>query len=67
MGADQFERFDTWREWERIPELAHIAVARRAAAPPHLNPVLQKLRDSRYLKYPGTWPRARPGRWSISR
>jgi nicotinate-nucleotide adenylyltransferase len=53
MGADQFERFDTWREWERIPDLAHIAVARRAAAPPHLNPVLQKLRDSRYLKYPG--------------
>jgi nicotinate-nucleotide adenylyltransferase len=53
MGADQFERFDTWREWERIPELAHIAVARRAAVPPKLNPVLQKLRDTRYLKYAG--------------
>ncbi|HQR19342.1 MAG TPA: nicotinate (nicotinamide) nucleotide adenylyltransferase [Burkholderiaceae bacterium] len=53
MGADQFERFDTWREWERIPELAHIAVARRAAATPKLGPALQKLRDARYLKYAG--------------
>lgn len=53
IGGDQFERFDTWREWERIPDLAHIAVARRAAVPPRLNPVLQKLRDARYLKYAG--------------
>ena len=34
MGADQFERFDTWREWERIPDLAHLAVARRQARRP---------------------------------
>jgi nicotinate-nucleotide adenylyltransferase len=53
MGADQFEHFDTWREWERIPDLAHIAVARRAAVAPKLNPVLQQLRDARYLKYAG--------------
>jgi nicotinate-nucleotide adenylyltransferase len=53
MGADQFERFDTWREWERIADLAHIAVARRAAVAPKLSPVLQKLRDSHYLKYAG--------------
>ncbi|HQR76356.1 MAG TPA: nicotinate (nicotinamide) nucleotide adenylyltransferase [Burkholderiaceae bacterium] len=53
IGGDQFERFDTWREWERIPDLAHIAVARRAAVPPRLNPVLQKLRDARFLKYAG--------------
>jgi nicotinate-nucleotide adenylyltransferase len=53
MGADQFERFDSWREWERIPELAHIAVARRVGAPPSLNPLLQKLRNARYLKYAG--------------
>jgi nicotinate-nucleotide adenylyltransferase len=53
LGSDQFERFDTWREWERIPELAHIAVARRAGAPPALNATLQKLRDARYLKYAG--------------
>ena len=53
MGADQFERFDTWREWEQICELAHVAVARRAAAAKKLRPELQKLRDARYLKYPG--------------
>ena len=53
MGADQFERFDTWREWEHICELAHIAVARRAAAAKKLRPELKKLRDARYLKYPG--------------
>jgi nicotinate-nucleotide adenylyltransferase len=53
MGGDQFERFDTWREWERICDLAHIAVARRHAVPPVLSPTLQKLRDARYLKYAG--------------
>jgi nicotinate-nucleotide adenylyltransferase len=53
MGGDQFERFDTWREWEHIPDLAHIAVARRAAQSLQLNPTLQKLRDSRHLKYSG--------------
>jgi len=53
MGADQFQRFETWREWERIPELAHIAVARRAGAPADLSPALRKLRDARYLKYAG--------------
>jgi len=53
MGADQFEHFDSWREWERIPELAHIAVARRAGAPPSLKPELQRFRDARFLKYAG--------------
>ena len=32
MGSDQFARFDTWRDWQQIPELAHIAVAQRAGA-----------------------------------
>jgi nicotinate-nucleotide adenylyltransferase len=30
MGTDQFERFDTWREWQAIADLVHLAVARRA-------------------------------------
>lgn len=30
MGSDQFERFDTWRAWQAIADLAHLAVARRA-------------------------------------
>jgi nicotinate-nucleotide adenylyltransferase len=53
MGGDQFERFDTWREWEQIVGLAHIAVARRAAAPLQLGPALTKFRDAHYLKYAG--------------
>lgn len=53
MGADQFARFDTWREWESIPELAHLAVAKRAGAAPALNETLQRLRNARYLKYAG--------------
>jgi nicotinate-nucleotide adenylyltransferase len=53
MGSDQFERFDTWREWETIPDLAHIAVARRPGAAPALNEALSRLRSVRYLKYAG--------------
>ncbi|MCS7100073.1 MAG: nicotinate (nicotinamide) nucleotide adenylyltransferase [Burkholderiaceae bacterium] len=29
IGADQMQRFDTWREWREIPRYAHLAVARR--------------------------------------
>jgi len=32
MGSDQFERLDTWRDWTRLLDLAHLAVARRADA-----------------------------------
>ncbi len=32
MGADQFARFDTWRDWQKVVELAHIAVALRAGS-----------------------------------
>ncbi len=29
MGGDQMQRLDTWREWQHLLGLAHIAVARR--------------------------------------
>jgi len=32
MGSDQFERLDTWRDWARLLDHAHLAVARRADA-----------------------------------
>lgn len=51
LGADQFERLETWREWERLPELAHIAVARRGTTAATLPAPLQKFRSSRHLKY----------------
>jgi nicotinate-nucleotide adenylyltransferase len=47
MGSDQFERFDTWREWEAIADLAHLAVARRAGIAARLNPTLAALHDAR--------------------
>ena len=47
MGSDQFERFDTWRDWQAIAALAHIAVARRAGVAPRLNPALQGFFDER--------------------
>ena len=40
MGSDQFERFDTWRAWQEIARLAHLAVAQRAAVVPRLSPPL---------------------------
>jgi nicotinate-nucleotide adenylyltransferase len=36
MGGDQFERLASWHAWQRIPMLAHLAVARRAGAPMQL-------------------------------
>jgi nicotinate-nucleotide adenylyltransferase len=29
LGGDQVERLDTWRDWDQLLDLAHIAVARR--------------------------------------
>ena len=32
MGSDQFAQLDTWRDWQQVVQLAHVAVATRAAA-----------------------------------
>jgi nicotinate-nucleotide adenylyltransferase len=48
MGSDQFERFDTWREWQAVADLAHIAVARRAGVAAHLNPTLHAFSKERH-------------------
>ncbi len=37
VGSDQLVRFNTWRDWHAIIDLAHIAVTRRAAEPLALN------------------------------
>jgi nicotinate-nucleotide adenylyltransferase len=47
MGTDQFQRFDTWRDWREVAELCHLAVAARAGVAPDLNPTLQALREQR--------------------
>ena len=33
MGSDQFARLETWRDWQQVVELSHIAVAQRAGGP----------------------------------
>ncbi len=43
MGSDQFAQFDTWHDWQQIPELAHIAVAHRAGAQSRSSGSLQLL------------------------
>jgi len=48
MGSDQFERFDTWRDWQAIAGLAHIAVARRAGVAARLDPTLQAFSKERH-------------------
>lgn len=48
MGSDQFERFDTWREWRAIADLAHFAVARRAGVAARLNPTLEEFSKGRH-------------------
>ncbi|MGZ9031694.1 MAG: nicotinate (nicotinamide) nucleotide adenylyltransferase [Burkholderiaceae bacterium] len=40
MGSDQFQGFDSWREWQAIADLAHLAVARRGGVPARLDPAL---------------------------
>jgi len=47
MGSDQFERFDTWRDWQAVAGLAHVAVARRAGVAARLNPALQAFAKER--------------------
>lgn len=32
VGTDSYASFDRWREWQSIPELAHIVVVRRPGA-----------------------------------
>ena len=44
IGADQMARLDTWRDWQSLTDLAHLAVAHRNDAPPVLNPTLAAYR-----------------------
>ncbi|HEX9583926.1 MAG TPA: nicotinate-nucleotide adenylyltransferase [Gammaproteobacteria bacterium] len=46
VGADAFCRFDQWREWEELPDLAHIAVAGRPGVTlPDAGPVAELMRE----------------------
>ena len=47
MGSDQFARFDTWRDWQQIAELAHIAIAQRAATQVQSSASMQPMLNAR--------------------
>lgn len=47
MGSDQFARLDTWRDWQQVVQLAHVAVATRAGARTQLSAELLTLLDDR--------------------
>jgi nicotinate-nucleotide adenylyltransferase len=42
IGGDQMQRLDTWREWKRLLDLAHLGVARRNDAVLTLSWALQE-------------------------
>jgi nicotinate-nucleotide adenylyltransferase len=48
MGSDQFERFDTWRDWQAIGDLAHLAVAQRAGLAARPGPALEAWAKARH-------------------
>ena len=46
VGLDAFLRLDDWERWREIPELAHLAVARRSGASlPHHGPLARLLHE----------------------
>jgi nicotinate-nucleotide adenylyltransferase len=47
MGSDQFARLDTWRDWQQVVQLAHVAVATRAGTHNRLSAELLTLLDNR--------------------
>lgn len=53
IGADQLQRLDSWRDWQSIITLAHIAVAPRHGAAAALSPALQAFRE-RHLAPPAS-------------
>jgi len=52
MGADAFLGLPGWHGWERIPELAHIAVAHRPGWSLEEGPGLEKLARGRLVAEP---------------
>lgn len=50
LGSDQFERLDTWRDWQRLTDFAHLAVARRADAVLTPNYALQEFFNAHWAR-----------------
>lgn len=52
LGLDAFAGLTSWREWGRIPELAHLALARRPGSPFPRDAELARLVDARRTEDP---------------
>jgi len=50
IGADQMQRFDTWRDWQTILQFAHLGVARRNDAVLVLSYPLQEFYNQHWGK-----------------
>lgn len=65
LGADAFARLPEWSRWERLPELAHIAVVARPGeevAPQRWGPALARLWRERRADSPSELAGADAGR-----
>lgn len=51
MGIDAFLAFDSWKEWDQIPEHSHIIITNRPGIHPEIsNPILEEMLNSRLTK-----------------
>lgn len=63
MGADAFEHFHEWRNWQRIVELAHVAVISRPGAEPQPSAEAAPLLASRRADSPAALHEQPAGLW----
>lgn len=51
MGMDAFHAFHSWKEWDQIPEYAHIIITNRPGIHPNISsPILENILNSRLTK-----------------
>lgn len=63
MGMDAFQNFNTWKQWQLIPEYVHIIVADRADAEADIkNEQVRQLYSERYTTKPEDLHTATAGR-----
>jgi nicotinate-nucleotide adenylyltransferase len=61
LGWDAFRELEGWYRWERLPELAHLAIFRRPGAAGDLSPAMAALCASRQTSDAGALQRAPAG------
>lgn len=62
VGTDAFAAFDRWRDWQAIPELAHILVVNRPGAPLPADSEAARLVKARQLTAPDSLCQSAAGR-----